>query len=57
MSALLSPQKAADYLGIGRTKLLTLAKAKRIETKRLDGRTYFVVASLDQFLKSLPSGS
>jgi len=50
----LSPQKAADYLGVGRTKLLALAKAGRIKTKRLDGRLYFTTASLRAFLASLP---
>ncbi|HEY5066327.1 MAG TPA: helix-turn-helix domain-containing protein [Xanthobacteraceae bacterium] len=53
MSALLTPQKAADFLGIGRTKLLALAKAGRLKAKRLDGRIYFVVASLQRFLDSL----
>jgi excisionase family DNA binding protein len=54
MPALLTPQKAADYLGIGRTKLLALAAAKRIKAKELDGRYYFLVASLQKFLDSLP---
>jgi hypothetical protein len=54
MSALLSPQKAQDRIGIGRTKLLALGRAGRIKTKELDGRYYFVAASLDKFAESLP---
>ena len=50
---LLSPQRAADYLGIGRTKLLALAKAKRIEAVREGERSYFVRASLIAYQKSL----
>ena len=53
MPALLTPQKAADFLGIGRTKLLALARAGRIKAKRLDGRLYFLTASLQQFLAGL----
>lgn len=52
---LLSPQRAADFLGIGRTKLLGLAKAKRIKTRRMDDRTYFVRASLVEYAESLPT--
>ncbi len=54
MPALLPPQKAADFLGIGRTKLLALWRAGRLKAKRLDGRTYFVVASLQRVLDLLP---
>lgn len=50
---LLSPSRAADYLGIGRTKLLGLAKAKKIKTKRIDDRTFFVRASLVEYAESL----
>ena len=51
---LLSPQKAADFLGVGRTKLLALASAGRIKAKEVDGRYYFVAASLQKFSDSLP---
>lgn len=51
---LLSPQRAADFLGIGRTKLLALAKAKKIKAVREDERTYFVRASLVAYQESLP---
>lgn len=57
MSLLLSPQKAGDYLGIGRTKLLALAAAGRIEVKTLDGRHYFTTQSLERFAASLPSAN
>jgi hypothetical protein len=51
---LLTPQKAQDRIGVGRTKLLALGRAGRIKTKELDGRYYFVTASLDKFAESLP---
>jgi hypothetical protein len=50
---LLTPQKAQDFLGIGRTKLLALAAAKRIKAKEPDGRYYFVTAALQKFSDSL----
>ncbi len=50
----LSPKKAAAYLGIGRTKLLELIKAGRIEARKLDGRIRVTTASLDAFHASLP---
>jgi excisionase family DNA binding protein len=50
----MTPGKAAQYSGIGRTKLLQLVRAGRIETKDLDGRMRIVVASLDAFLENLP---
>jgi len=50
----MSPGKAAKYSGIGRTKLLQLARAGRIETKDLDGRMRIITASLDAFLENLP---
>jgi hypothetical protein len=50
----LTPQKAEDFLGVGRTKLLALARAGRIKAKELDGRYYFLTASLQKFLDALP---
>ena len=50
----LPPKKAAAYIGIGRTKLLELITAGRIEACKLDGRIRVLVASLDAFLASLP---
>ena len=50
----LSPKKAAAYLGIGRTKLLELITAGRIEARKLDGRIRVTIASLDAFHASLP---
>ena len=52
---LLSPQRAGDFLGIGRTKLLALRRAGRVKAREIDGRTYFVRASLVEYLESLPS--
>jgi hypothetical protein len=51
-SLLLTPQKTCDYLGIGRTKLLALGRAGRIKAKEIDGRYYFITASLQKFLDS-----
>jgi hypothetical protein len=34
----LSPTKAAAFIGIGKTKMLDLIRAKRIAVKMLDGR-------------------
>jgi excisionase family DNA binding protein len=53
----LTPIKAAAYVGIGRTKLLGLIAAGRIEARKLDGRIRVVTASLDAFLASLPRTS
>ena len=50
----MTPNKAAEYLGVGRTKMLALIRAGRVETKNLDGRMRVVVASLDAFLEGLP---
>jgi hypothetical protein len=50
----LTPQKAADFLGVGRTKLLALARAGKIKAKDIDGRYYFVTASLQKFLDCAP---
>ena len=40
----LSPSKAAAYLGIGKTKMLELIRAKRVPVKMLDGRIRVAVA-------------
>jgi excisionase family DNA binding protein len=50
----MSPGQAAEYSGIGRTKLLELIRAGRIEIRDLDGRRRVIVASLDAFLEALP---
>jgi hypothetical protein len=51
--ALLTPQKAADFIGIGRTRLLALLKAKRVRAKLIEGRRYFLTASLMEYLATL----
>jgi hypothetical protein len=51
--ALLTPQKAADFIGIGRTRLLALLKAKRVRAKLENGRHYFLTASLLAYVATL----
>ena len=51
----LSPSKAAAYLGIGKTKMLELIRAKRVPVKMLDGRIRVAVADLKAFHDQLPS--
>jgi hypothetical protein len=53
-SLLLSSRKAADYIGIGRTKLLALGAAGKIKAKLQDGKRYYVTASLHRYVESLP---
>jgi hypothetical protein len=50
---LLTPQKAADFIGIGRTRLLALLKAKRVRAKLENGRHYFLTASLLAYVATL----
>jgi hypothetical protein len=50
----LPPKAAAARIGIGRTKLLALIGAGRIEAVMLDGRIRVSVLSCDKFLASLP---
>jgi excisionase family DNA binding protein len=50
---LLTPQKSADLLGIGRTRLLQLAKEGKIKVRRDGNRRYFITASLLQYVASL----
>jgi len=50
----LSPSKAADFLGIGRTKMLHLIRSGRVEARTLDGRIRVSVASLRAFHDALP---
>lgn len=51
---LLTPQKAADLLGVGRTSLLALLKAKKLKAKKIGDRYYFVTASLVEYEAGLP---
>jgi len=50
----LSPTKAAAFLGIGKTKMLALIRAKRIQVKMLDGRIRVSTAALQAFHDTLP---
>ncbi len=54
MPLLQSARQAADYLGVGRTKLLALLKAGRIKAKVLDGRIEVTTQSLEAFAEGLP---
>jgi len=47
---------AAYRLGITPRKLWSLIEAKRIRTKRLDGRRLIPADALAEFIASLPSG-
>jgi hypothetical protein len=49
----LTPQKAADFIGIGRTRLLALLKAGKVKAKLDNGRRYFVTASLVAHIATL----
>jgi excisionase family DNA binding protein len=50
----LSPTQAAAFLGVGRTKLLALVRAGRIEARTLDGRIRVSVEALRAFHAALP---
>jgi len=50
----LSPAKAAAFIGIGKTKMLELIRAKRVAVKMLDGRIRVSTAACQAFLDSLP---
>ena len=50
---LLTPQKAADFIGFERSTLRKLLKAKKIEAKLKDGRRYFLTASLVRYVATL----
>ncbi len=41
-------------LGCGRTKVLALVRAGRLEARQLDGRMKIAAASLDAFAAALP---
>jgi excisionase family DNA binding protein len=50
----LSPSHAADYLGIGRTKMHALIRSGRIEARTLDGRIRVSAASVQAFYEAMP---
>ena len=50
----LSPSKAADFLGVGRTKMLDLIRSGRVEARTLDGRIRVDAASVQAFFDALP---
>lgn len=53
----MNTRKAAAFLGIGRTKLLELFRAKRIKARDLDGRLQFETDSLLAFKNDLPDAA
>jgi hypothetical protein len=53
----MNTRAAAAFLGIGRTKLLELFRAKRIKAKDIDGRLLFTTQSLQAFLDGAPDAS
>ena len=50
---LLDSKEAAEYLSIGRTKLHSWIKRKRIPVIKLDSSTRFDVLELDDFVEEL----
>ncbi len=50
----LSPAKAAAFIGIGKTKMLELIRAKRVAVKMLDGRIRVSTDACRGFLNLLP---
>ena len=46
--------EAAAYLKIGKTKLYELLKSGRLRGKKLDRKTLFTLAALDQCIENLP---
>ena len=54
-SLTLTPRQAADYIGVGRTKMLDLIRTKRIKVAMLDGRIRVSTEACRAFINSLPS--
>ena len=50
---LLSVDEAAEYLSIGKTKLHSWIKRKKIPVIKLDSSTRFDVLELDEFVEEL----
>lgn len=53
---LLTPTDAAEVLGVGRTKLLSLVRSGRIGCRMLDGRIRIPVEAIQEFRDALPQG-
>jgi excisionase family DNA binding protein len=53
---LLTPEEAAQALGIGRTKLYALLRSGRLLSVRLDGSRRVPVAALTDFVAQLTLG-
>jgi hypothetical protein len=51
------PRKAALFLGVGKNKLRALLSAGHIKAKLIDGRRYYVTASLIGFRDTLADTS
>ena len=50
---LLTPQKTADLIGIGRTRLLALAREGKVKVRRDGDRRYFVTASVLAYIGTM----
>jgi excisionase family DNA binding protein len=50
---LLTPEEAAELLGIGRTKLYRLLATKRLDSVRIDGSRRVASAALVEFVGRL----
>jgi hypothetical protein len=52
---LMSPRAAEDFLGIGRTRLLKLAREGKLQVRRDvdNGRRYFVTESLIEYVRTM----
>ena len=46
--------EAARMMGISRSKLYALARQKRVEVRKLDGRSIVTQESISAFLATLP---
>ncbi len=51
----LTPRQAAQYLGLGKTKMLELIRSKRIAVYMLDGRIRVSTETCKAFLATLPT--
>lgn len=53
--AALNARGAARYVNLSEASIWKLAAEKKIEVRRRTNRTFFIKASLDAYLASLPS--
>jgi len=46
-------EEACKYIGVGRTTIFTLTKAKKLKPVKIGTRTVYLVAELDAFIDGL----